>query len=149
MNIITKTCEIIFQPAADNHLLIRKIDLVVDEKLNVIGTGNEGEYVETFVLPLEYIENILAFVGKLFGRAIAADREILCVNWQFVDDKIFASVATAQPFYDAEKTRIGQSMPHRQSVELTAKQQKSVMTFIADGFGKPVDDELVNDEINV
>lgn len=146
MEIITKTCEIIFQPAAENHLLIRKIDLVVDEKLNVIGTGNEGEYVETFVLPLEYIENILAFVKKLFGKAIATDREVIAVNWQFVDEKIFASVATVQPFYDDQKSRIGQTMPHRQSLELTAKQTKSIVDFIAAGFGKPADIEQPADE---
>lgn len=146
MEIITKTCEIIFQPAADNHLLIRKIDLIVDEKLNVIGTGNEGEYVETFVLPTDYIENILAFVKKLFGKAIAADREIIAVNWQFVDEKIFASVATVQPFYDDQKSRIGQTMPHRQSLELTAKQAKLVVDFIAAGFGKPADIEQPADK---
>jgi hypothetical protein len=149
MEALTKTLEIIFQPLGENNLLVRKTDFLIDDKMNVVGMGNGGEYVTTYNLPDGYVVNILAFVGKLFGKAIAADREILCVNWQFIDDKIFASVATAQPFYDADKTRIGQSMPHRQSVELTAKQQKSVMTFIADGFGKPVDDELVNDEINV
>jgi len=149
MEKLTKTLEIIFQPLGENNLLVRKTDFLIDDKMNVVGMGNDGEYVETYNLPEGYVANILAFVGKLFGKAIAADREIICVNWQFVEDKIFASVATAQPFFDTEKNRIGQSMPHRQSVELTAKQQKLVMTFIADGFGKPVDDELVNDEINV
>lgn len=146
MEIITKTCEIIFQPGAENQLLIRKIDLVVDEKLNVIGTGNDGEYVETFVLPTDYSENILAFVKKLFGKVIAENQEVIAVNWQFVDEKIFASVATVQGFYDDQKSRIGQTLPHRQSVELTAKQQKSVMDFIAAGFGKPADIEQPADE---
>ena len=149
MEVLTKTLEIIFQPLGENNLLVRKTDFLIDDKMDVVGMGNGGEYVETYNLPDVYVENILTFVGKLFGKAIAADREIICVNWQFIEDKIFASVATAQPFFDTEKNRIGQSVPHRQSVELTAKQQKSVLQFIADGFGKPADAELVDDTENV
>ncbi len=130
MTIETKIKEVVIVPTNESmSIAVFKEDLIIDNGI-VVGHGTKGEYTESFTLLYSQINSVIEFIESLIGNSLPDAHEIVAVNVQINDDKMYLSLASNQSLFDVENNKIGQTSIYRQVVELTEEQQNLVADFV-------------------